>query len=108
MPRWGVCCTNNPFVAGGGRALRRWERAAYLAFGASDPHVRLWAAVFGQAVSDARRPRQQEQWADTIEWLIDDGETVGSFRFVCEVLGLDYPTQIRKDILKDIGVWQLK
>ncbi len=59
----------------------------------------LWGAVFAQALADLRggahlnkeKPRQRTRlMAEAQAWIADRGWTgVGSFPWVCEVLGLD-------------------
>jgi hypothetical protein len=67
--------------------------------------LRLWIAVMAMAVldvgrfRDATRPREKRIFEETVSWIEDDAFAVGSFRWLCELLGFD-PPKAREAILR--------
>ena len=67
--------------------------------GQGDPHLLLWLAVFECAVRDwqwchsgdlSRRPSRREVIRRELEaWFESEDRTLGSFRFLCDLLGVD-------------------
>ncbi len=61
--------------------------------GQSEPYRRLWAAVLAQAMWDLKKTAQAQQTGsfflhDPIGWFRSDQEHVGSFVWICLVMGL--------------------
>ena len=58
---------------------------------------RLWAAVLEQAVEDVKRGRDNSDTA--LSWFQSDSENVGSFLWVCGILGID-PESIKRILVQ--------
>lgn len=54
----------------------------------------LWAAVLRQAINDAYGANfaADKERTDAREWLRSDSVTIGSFRWICAILDMDYIT----------------
>lgn len=76
-----------------------------------NPYRALWAGVLEQAIRDWREPEKlsnhQTDYAVrslALHWFFSDRQTIGSFRFVCEVLDLDCDSVRRRIFGEDKAV----
>lgn len=55
------------------------------------PEWRLWSAVLSSAVHDLEAARgNRVLYNKQLEWFYSDDEDVGTFRYVCDSVGVDY------------------
>lgn len=63
----------------------------------------LWAAVLWQALGDAvrlaraKRPTPRHWHQDALDWFANESVEIGSFRWICDLMGLD-PNRVRERV----------
>lgn len=67
------------------------------------PEKQLWLAILQSAIEDLGKgpgvnDRQFQRWAQTRLWIKDDDDSLASFVFCCQVVGID-PESLRKAVL---------
>lgn len=68
-----------------------------------NPEWRLWAACLQSAFHDLEKVSGRIKFRNQLRWFLDDREGVGTFIFVCEVLGID-PAYFRRNVLSHFGI----
>lgn len=59
----------------------------------ADPEWNLWAACLTNALHDLERytdSKSKMKFRHALQWFLSDNEGVGTFRFVCDALGISH------------------
>ena len=78
----------------------RYQRANRQPGPSAMPEGRLWMQVLENAIVDILRPNRGSLHYDALHWIKQGAaEHVGSFKFVCQTLGLD-PQAVQRRLLE--------
>jgi hypothetical protein len=85
------------------RALSSFNRHIEREAQSALPEVRLWIACLENAIHDlfgskVWQPRDDDR-REAVEWFLSESHELGSFNFVCSVLGLS-PSATRKAVFE--------